>query len=239
MYKNFPLFKGGGYITKEGFMIVFWIILGIAAYFLGAIPFGYLYSRLRGVDITKVGSKNIGSTNVSRQFGFLGGFVPVFILDFMKGAIPVVVVRMLSVPGKVSVLEMDLAMLAVGMIAIIGHMFPIYLKFKGGKGVATAAGVFMLITPIQALLCVGVFVFVLFLARALALRGIQKKEPFLKDLQKGVGISSVIAAAAFPISVALLESHRLAVLIVAILLAVLLIYRHKSNIAKLIKGETW
>jgi glycerol-3-phosphate acyltransferase PlsY len=186
------------------------ILVAAAAYFLGAIPFGYVYAKVRGVDIRKVGSGNIGATNVSRQFGFWGGFVPVFVLDFLKGAIPVVIVRLIPpVPA-----DLDICMLIVGMAAILGHLFPVYLKFKGGKGVATAAGVFMFIAPIPVAIALGVFL-------------------LLYLITKTVAVGSIAAAIVLPVAIALLEPQRIIVLIVAIAAAILIIVMHRSNIAKL------
>src|ERR1043166_7823437 len=98
----------------------------LGAYLLGAVPFGYLVARLRGVDIFKAGSGNIGATNVGRVLGRKFGLF-VFVLDFLKGAVPVAVVRSL-LP------EVPWAAVAAGLAAFVGHMFPVYLRFRGGKG---------------------------------------------------------------------------------------------------------
>ncbi len=112
----------------------------LIAYLVGAIPFGYLIARARGVDITALGSGNIGATNVGRVLGRRFGIL-VFILDFAKGAIPTGIAR--SIAGSAE----DLLPVVAGLAAVIGHMFPVYLRFKGGKGVATGAGVvFVLVT---------------------------------------------------------------------------------------------
>ena len=159
--------------------IILFIILVIVSYFFGAIPFGLVYSRIRGVDIRKVGSGNIGATNVSRQFGFLGGFVPVFMLDFCKSALPVLIVRIFGVKD----LNPDIGMILVGFAAALGHIFPIYLKFKGGKGVATFAGFYFMTAPLESLICLAGFILVLMLFRLVSY--IKNKEPkFFKNIQK-------------------------------------------------------
>ena len=122
-----------------------YFIVPAAAYLIGAIPFGYLIGRLHGIDIRKVGSGNIGATNVTRTVGKIQGKI-CFLLDFLKGALPVALVN--------SVFMQDTANLALaaGLAVILGHIFPIYLKFRGGKGVATAAGVALALAPYP-LLC--------------------------------------------------------------------------------------
>ncbi len=217
--------------------IIILIIFSISAYLIGAIPFGLLYSLLRGVDIRKVGSKNIGATNVSRQFGFVGGFLPVFLLDLLKGALPVYFSR-IFIQGPI---PQDIVLVVVGLMAIIGHMFPVYLAFKGGKGVATTLGVFLLIAPFEALIGGIAFLIVLFTARGIALSRMpepdKKGQRFFKDLQKGVGLSSSIAAVTLPFSTFFLEPNRIVILIITIFIAVLLLIRHRSNLIKTFKGD--
>jgi glycerol-3-phosphate acyltransferase PlsY len=119
----------------------------IATYLVGAVPFGYLVARWRGVDIMREGSGNIGATNVGRVLGRRFGIL-VFLLDFLKGAIPVFAARTL---GR-SDLELppDALPVAAGIAAFLGHLFPVYLRFRGGKGVATGAGTVDVLTPIPA-----------------------------------------------------------------------------------------
>src|SRR3954453_20784431 len=110
-----------------------------AAYLIGAIPFGWLIARSRGIDLFHAGSGNIGATNVGRVLGRKFGLL-VFALDFLKGAVPVAVVR--------SVLpDEPWAAVAAGLAAFVGHMFPVYFRFRGGKGVATGAGVVAMLLP--------------------------------------------------------------------------------------------
>jgi len=203
----------------------------VFSYLLGSIPFGLVYSLARGVDIRKVGSKNIGATNVSRQFGFALGFVPVFILDLAKGAIPVYLAGNFihTIAGR------DGIMVLAGVSAIAGHMFPVYLGFRGGKGVATALGVFILIAPFEIAACLPVFILVLLLMRYFD--PARRSEPFFKNMQKGVGLSSCAAAVALPLSVFILESSRTLILVISIAVALLLVYRHRTNLVKIFKGD--
>src|SRR3954466_16097945 len=105
----------------------------LISYLVGAVPFGYIVARLRGVDIFAAGSGNIGATNVGRVLGRRYGLL-VFALDFLKGAVPTLAARLYE--GRTG----DLAVVA-GFAAIVGHMFPVFLRFRGGKGVATGFGV--------------------------------------------------------------------------------------------------
>lgn len=216
------------------------IVFLILVYLFGSIPFGLLYSLLRGVDIRKVGSGNIGATNVSRQFGFLGGFVPVFIFDFLKGALPILIVKIFGV----NFIDKDLAMIFTGICAGIGHIFPIYLKFKGGKGVATFAGVFSFIAPLEILLTLIVFLIVLFSSRFI--QYVINKEyrslenPFkiyFSGLQKNVWISSIIAAIVLPVTVFLTEFHRQYLIVLSIITTITIIYSHKKNIKEAFKNN--
>src|SRR5438445_11775197 len=120
-----------------------------AAYLIGAIPFGYLLARLKGVDLFQVGSGNIGATNVGRVLGRRFGIL-VFLLDFAKGALPTAAASWIaaqpefafaSFPGR------DALPVGAGLAAFVGHLFPVYLRFHGGKGVATGAGVVTVLLP--------------------------------------------------------------------------------------------
>jgi acyl phosphate:glycerol-3-phosphate acyltransferase len=119
------------------------ILTILIAYLVGAIPFGYLIALARGVDITALGSGNIGATNVGRVLGKRFGIL-VFILDFAKGAVPTGIGCYLAGSAE------DVLPVAAGLAAVIGHMFPIYLRFKGGKGVATGAGTVFVLLPVPA-----------------------------------------------------------------------------------------
>jgi acyl phosphate:glycerol-3-phosphate acyltransferase len=123
------------------------LLCALGGYLVGAIPFGYLIGRLRGINIFEHGSGNLGATNVGRILGKRFGIL-VFVLDFLKGALPVLAVLQLV---QVDDYPTVLFAIAAGMAAFLGHLFPIYLKFKGGKGVSTGAGVIAVLLPGPAL----------------------------------------------------------------------------------------
>src|SRR6516164_9073771 len=123
----------------------------VGSYLLGGIPFGYLVGRWRGIDIFQHGSGNIGATNVGRLLGRRWG-VLVFLLDFAKGAVPVLLAGL--VPQGDSLPPATLKVTA-GLAAFLGHLFPVYLRFHGGKGVATGAGVVAVLAPWETLLAVA------------------------------------------------------------------------------------
>ena len=122
------------------------ILLILAGYLIGAIPFGYLVARGRGVDI-RPGSLNIGATNVGRVLGWNLGIL-VFLLDFAKGSLPVLAARLVSSPTD---WPADTLPVSTGVAAFLGHMFPVYLRFRGGKGVATGAGIVAVLLPLPLL----------------------------------------------------------------------------------------
>lgn len=203
-------------------------ILAALAYFIGAIPFGLLVGKLKGIDVRTAGSGNIGATNVGR---LLGGryFALVFTLDLLKGLVPMLVAAYLlrHVPDQD---KPYLVWMLVGAAAILGHLYPVYLKFKGGKGVATSAGVMLGLWPFYTLpgaLALGVFLLVFIITRT-------------------VSIGSIIAAVAFaPIYVLVgrfwmgwpVFGKQLPLLVFAIVLAVLIVWKHRSNIRRLLAGE--
>jgi glycerol-3-phosphate acyltransferase PlsY len=137
----------------------------LGSYLLGAIPFGYVIARARGVDLLSQGSKNIGATNVGRVMGLWWG-VLVFALDFAKGAVPVLVAGMIaSDPVGLP----DLTRTLAGVAAFLGHLFPIYLGFQGGKGVATGAGVAVVLVPVSFLIAFAFWAIVLLTTRYMSL----------------------------------------------------------------------
>lgn len=127
------------------------VVILVASYLFGAVPFGYLIARAKGVDLFKVGSGNIGATNVGRVLGKKFG-IAAFVLDFLKGAIPVAVavpVAKALDPTAPDALGHESALrVLAGLLAFLGHLYPVYLKFKGGKGVATGAGVMAVLVPV-------------------------------------------------------------------------------------------
>ncbi len=194
-----------------------WLLLIVASYLLGAIPFGLLIARSRGIDIRTVGSKNIGATNVLRSVGKPWG-IATFVLDALKGFLPAFVFPDLGSAWGADFQTMELARLAGGAAAIIGHNFPIYLGFKGGKGVATSAGALLGIAPLAVLVGLGVWALVFFTSRY-------------------VSLASIAAAVAVP--VAGWVWYRGAGIVVPCaltLLAALIILRHRANIRRLLDG---
>jgi glycerol-3-phosphate acyltransferase PlsY len=191
------------------------IAIPIVAYLLGSIPFGLLLTKLfGGGDVRKAGSGNIGATNVARVVGPLPGILTL-LLDAAKGAAAVWLAGRFS---NESATWMTIAALA----ALLGHCFPVWLKFRGGKGVATAAGVFLMLSPLALLGSVIVFILVVAFWRY-------------------VSLASISAAASMPLLVYLLwaphHAPPLAVTFGALAAAVLIIYKHDANIQRLVEGE--
>jgi len=191
------------------------VALVAAAYVVGSLPMGLFVGRLRGVDLREHGSRNIGATNAGRVLGKPWFFV-VFVLDFAKGWGPVLAARKLEVFRD----EPGLA-IAAGVAAVLGHVFSIFLKFKGGKGVATAAGVFMALAPMAAAIAFVVWLLV----------------------AKGSGyvsVASLAAAVALPLACWLLPKPFEVgdgVRWMALLVGALIVFRHRANIGRLLRGQ--
>jgi acyl phosphate:glycerol-3-phosphate acyltransferase len=189
-----------------------YLITAAFSYLLGSIPFGYLLVRLfTGTDVRTSGSGNIGATNVARKSPALG--VATLVLDAAKGLVAVLVARVLfSGPHQ------PLIMTAAAFFAVLGHLFPVWLKFRGGKGVATSLGAFILLTPKSILCMVGVFLLI-----AVAFRY--------------VSLGSIAVAAAFPLLAwALHEYVDSRQLIFIALVSALVIWKHRQNIGRLATG---
>ena len=183
----------------------------IASYLLGAVPTSYLAGRLfRGIDLREHGSRNLGATNLYRVLGWRYA-LPVGLLDAAKGLVPVLVFA-----PRVS--SSELFALICGLVAVVGHVFSVFVGFKGGKGVATAAGVMLGLTP--GALGVAVLVWVA-----------------LVYLTGYVSVGSIAAAAIFPLAVYLLEPpDQPAMLWLDIAVAVAIVWLHRANIQRLLKG---
>jgi acyl phosphate:glycerol-3-phosphate acyltransferase len=182
-----------------------------ASYLLGAFPTSYLVSRMfAGIDLRQHGSGNLGATNLYRVLGWKYA-VPVALVDIAKGAIPVLVFA-----PQVS--SSQLFALACGVVAILGHVFSVFVRFRGGKGVATAAGVMLGLTPLALGIAAAVWGLVLLLTGY-------------------VSLSSIAAAAVLPFAVYLIERPaRPELLGVAALIALGVIVLHRQNIQRLLKG---
>jgi len=183
------------------------LTLLIAAYILGSIPTGLLLAKAAGVDIRKSGSGNIGATNVYRTLG-RGVGVMTLVGDCLKGLLPVLLARYLHLP--------DIWIAAIGLAAFLGHVYTIFLGFKGGKGVATALGVFLGVAPLAVGGALLIFVGVVCWSRYISL-------------------GSITAAAAMPVFVALLKPQPALILMTAAV-ATLVIWKHRENIQRLRAG---
>ena len=185
-----------------------WIV---AAYLIGSIPTSYLAGRLgAGIDLRKHGSKNLGATNVYRLLGWKYA-VPVGLFDIMKGAVPVALLGPRVSPEP-------WVPLALGGAAVLGHVFSVFVKFRGGKGVATATGVVLALAPAALGLSIVVW------AVALAATGY-------------VSLASILGAAAFPAAVRMTEPHDGYTLALGVALAALIVFTHRNNISRLASGR--
>ena len=197
------------------------VILG--AYMLGSIPWGYIIGRIYGVDVRTVGSKNIGATNVTRTVGRIPGKI-CFALDFLKGGLPVLAAQQIAAAG-VWKSGAELVVVAVMLATILGHIFPVFLHFKGGKGVSTAAGSIMALAPIPLIAAFSVWVVVFLVSRYVSLASISAAAvlPVVAWAFAVAGIGSPVA-------------HSKLTLIFLTVIAVLAIIRHHSNIRRLLNG---
>jgi len=189
-------------------MIETFLALGLG-FLLGSLPCGYWLALSKGVDIRKKGSGNIGATNVGRILGKGWGYL-VFALDALKGWLAVWLAAEFLQAG-------DTGSVLTGMVAVAGHIFSPWLNFRGGKGVATSAGVLLGLAPAVLIWTAAIW------AISFAVKRI-------------VSVSSLLAATAFPFLVLWLEPGRHALLLVAFVLAGLVWYRHRDNLQRLVQG---
>jgi len=183
------------------------ILVLAGAYLLGSIPTGLLLGKAYGIDVRKEGSGNIGATNLYRTVGRKVG-VMTLAGDCLKGMLPVLAVKYSSLPVEYAAW--------VGLAAFCGHVFSVFLRFRGGKGVATALGVFLALSPLAVAIAVGVFVVLMLVWRY-------------------VSLGSIAAAAVMPIAVWALGEGRV-VGVVTMIVAVIVIIRHSENIKRLVAG---
>jgi acyl phosphate:glycerol-3-phosphate acyltransferase len=198
--------------------ILYCVIAVIAAYLLGSIPTAVWVGRVfHGIDVREHGSGNAGTTNTIRVLGLKTG-IPVLIIDMAKGWLAAMLPVFLKISPQGSAALTNLQILT-SLIAIIGHIFPLYAGFRGGKGVATVAGAMLAIHPFLTLTCFGVFLIVLLLT------GI-------------VSVSSMSMGIAFPVFLfTLFDTPSLIFKIFSVFVAVALLITHRNNIKRLIKGE--
>jgi len=180
-----------------------------AAYLIGSVPFGFLIGRMRGVDVRTVGSMNIGATNVYRTVGHKWGFLA-FGCDFLKGFVPTLVAKLVW-GGEMP----DLAV-AVGLAAVVGHTLTCFMKFKGGKGVATAFGMLVALVPVLVLSAFALFVVTVWISHYISL-------------------GSCLAALAMGIAIWFWPCT-LTLRIVMTLMAVFIVWKHRANIARIRSG---
>jgi glycerol-3-phosphate acyltransferase PlsY len=187
------------------------LFLLIAAYLIGAIPFGYVLVKLKtGLDVRSMGSGNIGATNVVRTTGWSAGVITL-LLDVSKG---VVAVGLMDRLGDGSPFWNSAAALAV----MAGHAYPVFLRFKGGKAVASFLGAFLYLTPVPMIAILAVFVIVV-------------------AGTSYISLGSVIAAATFPLAVWLIEHPPWPVTVAAIIAGAFIVYRHRANIDRIRAGN--
>ncbi len=200
-------------------MLVFAAVV-LISYLLGSIPAGYLAGRIAGIDIRHAGSGNIGATNVTRVLGKRYGY-PVFVVDFLKGLMAVSISIFIEKRVQPVLVPTELLGIVAAISCVVGHSFPVWLSFKGGKGVATSMGALFGLVPFVALIGVAVWVITF-------------------EMTRYVSVASMTAALAVPISILILiplkQTGGAVLLYLSICLAALVIFRHRSNLSRLVRG---
>ena len=194
-------------------LMAMWVV---GAYLVGGVPFGFLIGKLRGVDVRTVGSKNIGATNVYRTVGHKWGFLA-FFCDFLKGLLPTLAAAHLA--GRGGALAADLPVWT-GLACVVGHTLTPYMRFKGGKGVATAFGMLMALIPWLVLIAFALFVVTVWVSHYISL---------------GSCLAALFLAVAIWIPMPIVHPS-LPLQIVMTLLGLFVVIKHKSNIGRLAKG---
>jgi len=195
------------------------ISIALVSYFIGSIPSGYLAGRIAGIDIRKTGSGNIGATNVTRELGKRYGY-PVFLADFIKGLTTVGIATLVGSHYKLANSDQALQLVAA-ISCVIGNTFPVWLGFKGGKGVATSAGALFALAPLATLVAVVVWLVTF-------------------QITRYVSVASIVAAIALPFAVLVMTqlnpAHGFLLFYFSICLAALVVLRHRSNLLRLMRG---
>lgn len=201
-------------------IVLIYFITAVSAYLIGSIPFGFIIGKSKGIDIREHGSGNIGATNVRRVIGKKYGIL-CFILDFLKGLVPVITVSIFQrwqiIPESAS-----LAVAFAAFATVAGHVWTVFLKFKGGKGIATSAGAILAMAP-YSIICAGLVWVVIF------------------KLSRFVSLASIVAAITLPITAVVLNitgTYPLSASIQWLLavIAALAVIRHRGNIKRLLNG---
>jgi len=182
--------------------LALWIAFPLAAYLLGSIPFGVVVARARGVDLRGVGSGNIGATNAARALGKKLGAL-VLLLDALKGFAPVLAARLVLARAP----HADCLVATTALLAFAGHLFPLYLRFRGGKGVATALGVFLALSPLAALGAFAIYALTYVVTRISSLGSLTAAAAFVPLLYFLSARNRVLTALAAVIVVAIVASH--------------------------------
>lgn len=192
----------------------------LLAYLLGSVPTAVWYGlAFSGIDIRTKGSGNAGATNTFRVLGKRAGII-VLLIDVLKGWLAANLALMMNYAGLITTEERLPLKMLFGVIAVLGHLFPVFARFRGGKGVATLLGVMMSIHPEAAGTCIGVFLLILLLTGY-------------------VSLSSMVAALAFPLMLGfnLFGKEKLLLIVFGAALALLIVYTHHKNIYRLLRGQ--
>ncbi len=199
--------------------------LVLLAYLIGSIPFGYLAGKMNGIDLREHGSRNIGATNAIRVLG-KGWGIPVFLLDFLKGLLPLLYVK-LAFGGDLSTMSTGntITLLAVMFALVIGHTFTIFLKFKGGKGVATTAGSLFALSPFVGGLTLIAWVVCMLITRYVS----------LSSMIAGV-VMVLLAVYEMIIKDGAASTSDILIVSLLALICVLVIVKHRTNISRIIAG---
>jgi len=196
------------------------LVIALSGYLLGSFPTGYLAGRTAGVDIRGLGSGNIGATNVLRVLGKPLGYA-VFVVDFAKGLGAVLLAAVIGTRTDASANIVEFNSAVGGALAVFGHTFPVWLGFKGGKGVATSIGVIFGLAPIAAVVICVVWIVTF-------------------ELSRYVSLASLAAAVSLPVTVGLMRilTHNgtFVLFYFSLCLASVVIIRHRSNLARLLRG---
>jgi|SRR5215831_17980563 len=196
------------------------VVVVVGSYLLGSIPFGFLIGRIAGVDIRGTGSGNVGATNVVRVLGKRYGY-PVFVLDFLKGFGAVKISLLLATGPPPDWNSPEIFGIIAAVSSVVGHSYPPWLMFKGGKGVATSAGALFALTAVGGLIGLAIWIVIFSLTRY-------------------VSVASVTAALLLPIVILVISRHKegaKAIFYFSVCAGAVVIWRHRSNLSRLIRGS--
>jgi len=201
-------------------MLTFAVVV-IGSYLLGSIPAGYLAGQIAGIDIRRTGSGNIGATNVTRVLGKRYGY-PVFAVDFLKGLGAVKISVLIAARLRPEWSSTEMFGIVAAISSVIGHSFPVWLKFRGGKGVATSAGALFGLMPVGALIGAVIWILIFWMTRY-------------------VSVASIATAIALPFIILIMtwlgQTRGKALFYSSIFLAGVVIWRHRSNLFRLMRGS--